>query len=190
MPYFLLFFLALLTVVVPRHARADAQVSVRNQLEVGVRKFDGEREIIVATGVRGDAMFGWPRPKSFRIGPAFELRTANFATLEGSLGAGLLIPLPGDMPIGLTGLIGPVWRASAREPEGWVGTGTVTWGYRGYNYRSWYGYGLNLFFSGRKQLGEDLVEFTGGIEVDFVFTTIIPITAIVNYVSHGDPYEQ
>lgn len=173
-----------------QHARADAQVSIRNQLELGLRKFEGEDKFLVGLGVRGDAMYGAARPSSFRIGPAFELRTVNVETLEGAAGIGVLIPLPGGAPIGLNGLMGSALRKGDEIPDGRpIGIGTVTWGFRGYNYHSWYGYSLNLFASGRKQIGSDLIEYTGGIEVDIVFTTIIPGAAIINFIAGGDPYE-
>ena len=193
MTYFLsLLFLAvalsLVAAGVPAGARADAQVSLRSQLELGQRNLDdGKREFLIGGGVRGDAMFGAARPRAFRIGPAFELRTMAFETLEGAIGAGVLIPMPGDCPIGLTGLLGSAVR-KGEKPDGLVGIGTVTWGFRGYNYNSWYGYGLNLFFSGRKHLGDEhLVELTGGLEVDVVFTTIIPGRAIAMFLKGGDP---
>ena len=135
-------------------------------------------------------MFGAPKPRSFRIGPAVELRTMNLQTAEAAGGAGILIPMPGDAPIGLNGLIGYAHRKDYR-PDGLVGIGTVTWGFRGYNYHSWYGYALNLFFSGRKHLGDDAkwVEFTGGIEVDIEFTAIIPMRGIITFIKGGDPHE-
>ena len=190
-PNFLPWLLALLGFVtwVPQRARADAQASLRNFLDLGQRKTSGDDEFVVGLGYRGDVMFGAPRPRAFRMGPAFELRTTEFRTAEGALGAGVLIPLPGDLPIGLTGLLGAAVR-KGDQPDGLVGIGTVTWGYRGYNYHSWYGYGLNLFFSGRKHLGDEtLVELTGGIEVDVAFTTLIPARAIVQFFRGGDPHE-
>jgi len=185
----LLLGLALAALGPTQHARADAQVSVRSHFEVGVQHFEDQKEVIIGFGLRGDAMFGWPRPRSFRVGPAFELRSMDLDTLEGALGAGVLIPITADLPLGLTGLIGPGLRRGDAISDGLVGIGTVTWGLRSYNHQSWYGYGLNLFFSGRKQLNEDLVEYTGGVEIDFVFTTIIPGAAILNFIRNGDPYE-
>lgn len=178
-----------LATLVARPVRADGQASLRNTLELGQRRRDGGDEFIIGTGLRADLMFGAPRPRAFRIGPALELRTMEFKTAEAALGAGILIPLPGDLPIGLTGLLGTALRKGDR-PDGLVGIGTVTWGYRGYNYHGWYGYGLNLFFSGRKHLGdEQLVELTGGVEIDFLFTTIVPSTAIWSFLKRRDPHE-
>lgn len=157
-------------------------------LEIGKRKADAGNEVIVGLGVRADVMYGAPKPRAFRLGPALELRTVDFKSLEAAAGGGILIPLPGDCPIGLYGLIGAAARKGA--PDGMVGIGTVTWGFRGYNYHSWYSYGLNLFFSGRKQIGDEyLVEFTGGVEIDMTFTTLIPLMAIKNYITGGDPFE-
>lgn len=175
--------------IVPQRVHADPQASVRGALELGQRKLDGEGSFLIGLSTRADVMFGAPRPRAFRVGPALELRTMKFETLEGALGAGILIPMPGDAPIGLTGLIGSAIR-KGDLPDGLVGIGTVTWGFRGYNYGSWYGYALNLFFSGRKQLGdEDLVEFTAGLEIDLVFSAIIPGKAILTFLKGGDPLE-
>jgi hypothetical protein len=134
-------------------------------------------------------MFGRAKPKQFRIGPAIELRTVNFRSLEAAVGPGMLIPLPGELAFGLYGLIGAAARHQA--PDGMVGIGTVTFGFRGYPYKGgWYGYGLNFYGSGRKHIGdESLVEWSGGVEVDVLFTAIIPILAIRNFVTGGDPYE-
>lgn len=190
MPYFLLaLLLAVSAALVPAPARADGQASVRAALEMGQRRLDHDHQFIIGATVRGDMMFGAPRPRAFRIGPALELRTMEFQTFEGAVGAGILIPMPGDAPIGLTGLIGSAIRKDGL-PDGLVGIGTVTWGFRGYNYNGWYGYALNLFFSGRKLLGdESLVELTAGIEIDLMFIAVIPARAIATFVKGGDPFE-
>ncbi len=171
-----------------RPARADAQLSVRNTLEVGKRKVEVGDSVIFGTGLRGELMWGKPKPRSFRIGPGFELRTVDFQTAEAAVGAGLLIPMPGDFPFGLTGLVG--YAARNRGPDAPVGIGTLSWGYRGYNYHHWYGFGLNLFVSARRDLsGQDLTEITGGIEIDVMFTTLIPLMFIRTWVTGGDPNE-
>jgi len=145
-------------------------------------------ELVVAVGLRADVMFGPARAGAFRIGPAVEFRTTDFYTLEAAAGAGMLIPVLDAYPIGLYGMIGAAARKEA--PDGAVGIGTITWGFRGYNYKNWYSYGLNLFFSGRKHLGEQpFNELTGGIEIDMQFTTIIPAAAIYTLIKGGDPYE-
>lgn len=179
----------LLSFALPQHARADAQVSARNMLEIGKRTAASGDKVIAAVGLRSDVTFGRAKPNSFRIGPAIEFRTANFATLEAAGGGALLIPTFGECPLGLYGLVGAAARKHA--PDGLVGIGTVTWGFRSYAYNeSWYGYGLNLFASYRKHLGnESLYEITGGIEVDMMFTTLIPGAAIYNLIKGGDPHE-
>lgn len=171
----------------PEVARADGQTSIRAELEVGKRKAEDD-SVIFGAGLRGEWMFGAPKPRAFRLGPAFELRSVDFETAEAAVGGGILIPMPGDFPFGLTGLVG--YTARSRAPDAPVGIGTLTWGYRGYNYHHWYGYGLNLFVSARKDLsGPDIAEFTGGVEIDVLFTTIIPLLAIRSWVKGGDPNE-
>ena len=174
----------------PARASADAQVSARNMLEIGKRSATSGDKVIAAVGLRTDVTFGRAKPNAFRIGPAFEFRTANFQTLEAAAGGAILIPTIGECPLGLYGLFGAAARKHA--PDGAVGIGTVTWGFRSYAYNeNWYGYGLNLFASYRKSLTpEALSEITGGIEVDLMFTTLIPAAAILNFIKGGDPYEK
>lgn len=170
-------------------ARADAQMSVRNSMEVGKRWSETDNTVIFGAGLRGELLWGKPKPRSFRLGPAFELRSVDFRSAEGAVGAGLLIPMPGDFPFGLTGLVG--YAARNRLPDAPVGIGTLTWGYRGYNYHHWYGYGLNLFVSARRDLsGPDFAEVTGGIEIDVMFTTIIPLFFVRTWATGGDPDEK
>ncbi|MET0285062.1 MAG: hypothetical protein ABW352_11345 [Polyangiales bacterium] len=164
-------------------------MSARNFLELGKRTADVGDEFIVGLGLVGDVTFGAAKPKSFRFGPTIELRTVDFASLEAAAGAVLLVPLPGELAFGLHGLIGAAARKDA--PDGMVGIGKVTWGFRGYPYNHWYGYGLNLYGAGRKHIGdENLIEWTGGAEVDVQFTAIIPLLAIRNFITGKDPYEE
>jgi hypothetical protein len=175
--------------VLPQHAQADAQVSARNQLELGKRTADSGDKIIFAAGLRADVTFGRAKPKQFRLGPAVEFRTANFHTLEAAIGPCILVPTGGGTALGLYGMIGAATRIKA--PDGPVAIGTVTWGYRSYAYnQNWYGYGLNFFASYREHMGtEDMREITGGIEVDMMFTALIPAQAILTLINGDDPYE-
>lgn len=194
MPY--LFYLALLAAsalfagALPEHARADALVSARTYLEAGKRTADVGDEFIVGLGARADVMFGRAKPKQFRIGPVLELRTVDFYSLEAAAGGGFLIPTPGETAFGLYGMLGAAARTEG--PDGMMGIGLVTWGFRGYPYNHWYGYGLNLYASGRKLVNHDesLIEWTGGVEVDIQFTVLVPMLAIYNFISGGDPYEE
>ncbi len=171
----------------PAHSRADGQYSLRNILGVGKRTTDAGGDVIFPAGFRGEAMFGPPRHRTFRFGPALELATTDFRSLEAALGAGVLIPT-GDFAFNLNGLVGYAWRKNA--PEGLMGIGTLTWGYRGYNYHSWYGYGLAAFVSARHSItGDDVLEITGGVEVDILFTTIIPVLFIKNLFTSDDPHQ-
>jgi hypothetical protein len=172
----------------PAGARADGQLSARHVIGIGKRKAEIGDDVVFTSGLRSELMFGKPEPRAFRFGPALELRTADFLTLEGAVGAGVLLPMPGDFPFGLTGLLG--YASRRRAPDGPVAIATATWGYRGYNYHHWYGYGLNVFVSGRRDLtGDDLYEITGGIEIDVMFTTIIPLLFIRTAIRGEDPDE-
>jgi hypothetical protein len=178
---------AFCTLALATPVRADGQYSVRNFFGVGKRNSDAGGDVIFPGGWRGEAMFGPPRHRAFRFGPAFELATTDFRTLEAALGLGVLIPT-GDFAFNLNGLIGYAGRK--RAPDGAVGIGTLSWGYRGYNYHSWYGYGLAAYVSARHSLtGGDVVEITGGVEIDILFTTIIPVLFIKNLFTSDDPHE-
>src|SRR5690606_10625610 len=133
----------------PERALADAQYSARLSLGAGKRFADIEDEVGFDTGLRAEAMFGAPRHRSFRIGPALEVRTLDFATIEAGLGAGMLVPT-GDFALGVVGLVGYAERKGA--PDGLMAIGNLSWGYRGYNYHSSYGWGLHVYASARKNL--------------------------------------
>jgi hypothetical protein len=167
--------------------------SWRGGLGFGKRKMNrgppqDREEFIYAFDLTGDMLWGPARHGAFRFGPAMEGRTTDFHSLEGAGGFTLLTPLPLDMSLTITGLIGLAWRSNA--PDGWMGIGTATLGYRSYNYHGWYGYGLNAFFSARRQINDVyLVEYTGGVQVDMLFLLVIPAMAIKNWMSKSDPHE-
>lgn len=192
-PYLYLAILALSALAagaLPQHAQADALTSARTFLEVGKRDADSGDKIFAGLGLVADVTFGRAKPKAFRIGPAIELRTVNFGTLEAAAGPAILLPLPGELYIGLYGLAGAAARKKA--PDGLTGIGKVTFGFRAYPYDSWYGYGLNVYGSGRKAINKDesLVEWSGGVEVDIEFTIITPLLFIRNVFTAHDPYEE
>ncbi|HEX5655703.1 MAG TPA: hypothetical protein VFX59_00845 [Polyangiales bacterium] len=194
MPY--LFYLAILALFAlaagahPQHARADSLTSARTFLEMGKRDADSGDKLFAGLGVVADTTFGRAKPKAFRVGPAIELRTVNFGTLEAAAGATMLLPLPGELYIGLYGLAGAAARKKA--PDGLTGIGKVTFGFRAYPYDNWYGYGLNVYGAGRKAINgdESLVEWSGGVEVDVEFTVITPLLFFRNLVTAHDPYEE
>jgi hypothetical protein len=180
---------AALTALVPAAARADEQFGSRGGLGFGKRIEENSEEMIVELTLDSDMLIGPARHNAFRFGLAGEGRTTDLHSIEGAGGLSLLIPLPISMSMQITGLVGLAWRAGD-APDGWMGIGKTTLGYRGYNYHGWYSYGLNLYFSGRKQLNDDyLVEFSGGVQVDMLFTTVIPFLAIKNALTKGDPHE-
>ncbi len=163
--------------------------SWRGGLGFGQRKWNDKSEFITSLSLTGDMLWGPAKPRSFRFGPAMEGRTTDFFTLEGAGGFTLLVPLPWSMSFTGTGLIGLAHRREA--PDGWMGIGTATLGYRSYNYHGWYGYGLDVFFSARKQLNGsyDFMEYTAGVEVDMLFVFVVPVLAIRNWLNKSDPHE-
>ncbi len=196
MPY--LFYLAILALsalvagALPQHAQADSLTSARTYLGMGHRTADSGDKLFADLGLVADVTFGRAKPKAFRVGPAIELRTVNFQTLEAAVGPAILLPLPGELYFGLYPMIGAAVRKNA--PDGMTGIGKVTFGFRAYPYNSWYGYGLNFFGSGRKALNtaknDGLVEWAGGVEVDIEFTVITPLLFMKNLITAHDPYEE
>src|SRR4051794_34233796 len=92
--------LALLSAIRPASVRADPQISARIPLEIGKRFTRNTDELFFSIGIRADVMYGAPKTGAWRFGPALEIRTTDFYTLEGALGAGVLAPLPGDFSMG------------------------------------------------------------------------------------------
>lgn len=136
-----------------------------------------------------EVLFGAPGDEHVRVGPALDLRTAEFDTAEGAIGAAILLPLVRGYPAVLTAAVG--W-AKRRDPveDGPIFVGTLAWGYRSYNFHAPYQIGMNLFVSSRVHLDEPgRWEVTAGIEIDLEVLVAIPAMFIINLFRRGPPDE-
>ena len=171
----------------PNAARARPQTSLRLITGGGVEQVAGEFEGLFEMGLRSELLFGAGASDQVRLGPALELRTADFDTGEVAGGAHLLLPVISGFPLGLSWLGGVAFAPQRREP---ITVATVHLGYRSYNYHSIYGYGLAAYVGARVGLGDQGgIEVTAGIEIDLAFLIAIPVAFTWELITAGDPDE-
>ena len=173
----------------PSQAHADGQVSARYGWGFGSPMGDLQRSFLWENTLRMEVLFGAPGDEHARIGPALDLRTAEFDTAEAALGAAVLLPIARGYPITLTAALG--W-AVRRDPvqDGAIFVGTIGWGYRSYNFHAPYQIGLNVFVTSRVHLDDpSRWEITAGIEIDLEVLVAIPAMFIVNLFRRGEPDE-
>jgi hypothetical protein len=166
------------------------QWSIRLGGGLGSRRVEESRKLIMDTNLRADWLWGQPSDRSIRVGPAVEVRTANFSTLEGAAGATLLLPMHPGWPLQLSSLFGYAGRFGNYGDSAAVFVGTAAFGYRSYNYHSRYGVGINLYATTRVDLhGTGSLEVVGGIEFDLQLGLLIPALMIKMAANKGDPDE-
>jgi hypothetical protein len=166
------------------------QWSVRLGSGLGSRRVDESRKLIMESNLRADWLWGHPSDRAVRFGPAVELRTANFSTLDGAAGATLLLPMHPGWPLQLSTLFGYSGRFRDYGPSAPVFVGTAAFGYRSYNYHGRYGFGINFYATSRVDLHSTRgFEVTGGIEFDLQLGLLIPALMIKMAASKGDPDE-
>lgn len=175
----------------PGRAHADEwtpQWSARLALGGGARFPEGQgTDGLFEMALRSELLFGAAGEGHARIGPALDLRTADFDTIEAVGGAGLLLPTWPGYPIVLTAMAG--W-AERRGPDRPIFAGTFAWGYRGYDYHDSYGLGLQAYASGRVDLDEPRAwEITFGVEIDLELLVVVPIGFLSMLFEKGDPDE-
>lgn len=171
-------------------ALADAQVSSRYGLGFGSPMGELERDFLYENLLRMEVLFGAPGDEHARIGPALDLRTANFDTAEAAVGVAVLLPLARGYPLVLTAALG--W-AKRRDPieDGPIFVGTLAWGYRSYNFHARYQIGLHVYVSSRVHLDDpSRWEMTGGIEIDLQPMIAIPAMFVINAFRGGPPDEE
>lgn len=159
----------------------------------GARRVEGqERKFLGELHLRADFLWGLPGDRSVRYGPAIEVRSANFSTIEGAAGGMLLIPTHPGWPLQFTAMFGYAGRFRSfgeHSPHAPIFVGTAAFGYRSYNFHSRYGYAINVFASTRTDLIGRGLEVTGGIELDLAFPTVIPARMIKMSRNKRDPDE-
>jgi hypothetical protein len=143
--------------------------------------------------IRSEFLFGRPGDRHVRIGPALEIRSVNFGTIEYSGGAMLLIPTHPGWPLQLSTLAGYAnrWKRVGPNPQhGPIFVATAAYGYRSYNYHGHYGVGINLYVSTHVHLDNaSAYEITGGFEFDLLLAAVVPAMMIRMAATSEDPDE-
>lgn len=174
------------------HARADEpwtpQWSARLALGGGARFPAGQgTQGLFETGIRSELLFGKPGDEHARIGPALDVRTADFDTIETTGGLGVLLPTWRGYPIVLTATAG--W-AERKGRDNAVFAGTFAWGYRSYNFHGAYGFGLMGYVTARTDLIDPHGwEIVAGVEIDLEFLVALPAMGIRMLFDRGAPDE-
>lgn len=172
----------------PGVAAAEPQVSSRLALGGGARFVEDDTDGLFDMALRSEVLFGGAGDEHVRVGPAVDIRTATFRTLEAAAGAALLLPTWRGYPIVVT--TGAGWAARRDQEDSPIFVGTVAWGYRSYNYHGVYGLGLMGYVTARADLAAPHGwEIVGGIEIDLEFLIAVPAMGIRTLFSRGDPDE-
>jgi len=139
--------------------------------------------------LRTEVLFGKPGDEHFRVGPAFDLRFQRLDTAEVAGGLAVLFPIARGYPLVVTAAAGYAARAQPQTDGGFF-MGTVAWGYRSYNFHSFYGLGLQIYVSTRVHM-DDLnhYEITAGIEIDLAAMFVIPAMFLISLFRGGAPDE-
>lgn len=183
-------FLAALALSANAQADWDGQLSTR--LLTGGGAWIAEQSPdpwpLFELALRADVLLGEAHPGVVRLGPAFDLRTEDFRTLEA--GGGLAIFFPTGLGFGLTTTFAGGWGARPEDRDGAFGLAQIAIGYRPYNYFSAYAYAVNLYAGARVQLENERVwEVTMGLEVDLEFVSVIPFMFVYQLARGHDPDE-
>lgn len=171
-------------------ASADVQWSARYGFGLGSPVGPQEdRALLIETTLRSELLFGAPGDEHVRLGPALELRLQRFDAIEAGVGGAVLLPISRGYPFVLSGLVGYAFRRSP-DVDGPFAVATLAWGYRSYNYHSFYGLGLQLYVSARAHLDRQRGwEVTAGVEIDLAALLVIPVRFIVTAFRRSDPDE-
>ncbi len=177
-----------LFVFVSNAAKADGQWNARLGIGFGGSLGGAEPDFLYTNSLRAEVLFGAPGDEHIRLGPALELRTADFCSIEGAGGATLLLPLFRGFPLTVSALVGYAARRD-RESGAFV-AGILTWGYRSYDFHDPYQMGFQIFVSARTDLHENPVtEITAGIELDLEALFVLPARLIISFFRGGSPDE-
>ncbi|MFW6050272.1 MAG: hypothetical protein ACODAU_03815 [Myxococcota bacterium] len=172
----------------PASAAAEPQVSSRLGVGGGARWADGDTDGLFDMVLRAEVLFGDPGDEHVRVGPAVDLRTASFRTIEAAGGAALLLPTWRGYPIVLTAGVG--WAERRGAPDTPIFAGTFAWGYRSYNFHGAYGFGLMGYVTARTDLIDPHGwEIVAGVEIDLEFLVALPAMGIRMLFDRGAPDE-
>jgi hypothetical protein len=135
--------------------------------------------------VRAEVLFGGARSDVVRAGPALDLRTRDFVTVEAALGGALLLPVLSGWPVTVGAGLG--WRLGP-APAGAFALGTATFGFRSYDFHDSYGFALQLYATGRVDLEDPARwEATAGVEIDLELLFVLPARFLWTLITAGDP---
>jgi len=173
-------------------AQADWDVQLSSRLQLGGGAWIAEQNPspwpLLEVGLRADLLAGEATSERVRFGPAFDLRTEGFRTLE--VGGGLAVLWPTGQGFGFTTTLGAGWGARPEDRDGAFAMGQIAFGWRPYNYFSPYAWTAGVYAAGRVQLeNERAWEITVGIEFDFELLVAIPILFLVELIEAEDPDE-
>ncbi len=184
---------ALLALLAPATAHADWDAQVSSRLSIGGGAYVLEQDTLspwplFELGLRADLLLGEARDEVVRFGPALDLRTEGFRTLE--VGGGLAILWPTGAGFGITTTLGGGWGARPEGRDGAFAFGQLAFGWRPYNYFSAYAWTAGVYAAGRVQLeGERAWEITIGLELDLELLFVIPFMFFVELARARDPDE-
>jgi len=172
----------------PSAARAHPQISARLLTGGGWDARGDEGRALFELGLRSEVLFGPARSGAPRLGPAVDLRTGAFETLEAAGGLAVLLPVWTGYPVVLTGAAG--WASRPGEDDGAIAVATLAWGYRSYDHHDAYGFGVHLYAGARFDV-EDAArwQITGGVEIDLEPLVVIPAIFVWELLTEGDPDE-
>lgn len=175
--------------VTTRADAQDAQLSTRLVVGGGGEWPDGvDVTPLFELGLRAELLIGPARADSTRLGPAIDVRTANFGTFEAAGGAFLLLPFGYDFA-GMI-MLGGGYAARTEGRDGAIGVVTLRAGYQPYDHFDFYSHGVSIYLSARVGLaGVETYELTAGVEIDFEFLVWSPFAFLVTAFSGGDPDE-
>lgn len=184
--------------LIPSFAAAQPEVQIGSRLALGggaefAQTTGASPGALFELGIRAEALFGERYADRLRLGPAIDVRTANFRTIEVAGGGMLLVPFGWGFAMSLTAAAG----YAARDPyepnedrHGAIALATLALGYRPYDHFDLYGHGISLYASGRAAFaGWEAWEITAGVEIDLEFLFWSPIAFAITALSSGDPHE-
>lgn len=183
---------AFLVALAPAAAQADWDVQISSRLQLGGGAWIAEQDPspwpLFEAGLRADVLLGEARDENVRFGPALDVRTEGFRTLE--VGGGLAILWPTGSGFGFTTTFGGGWGARPEDRDGAFAMGQIAFGWRPYDYFSAYAWTAGFYAAGRVQLeGERAWEITIGVEVDLELLFVIPVMFFVELARAEDPDE-
>ncbi|AKF11171.1 hypothetical protein [Sandaracinus amylolyticus] len=181
-------------------ARAEAQpdVQISSRLALGggaefAQTEDADPGALFELALRAEALFGDAIADRARIGPAIDVRAANFRSIELAGGAMALLPIGSDFGITLMAGAGYALRdpyEPMQDRHGAIALATLALAYRPYDHFDVYGHGVSLYASGRAAFARwESWEAVIGVEVDLEFVVWSPIAFVITAVSGRDPGE-